>query len=258
MSDNAILERLMYEKNNNVHGGLYHRIQIDFAYNSNHIEGNSLSHEQTRYIFETNMISMEKNQQCLKIDDIVETANHFFCFDFMLENVNQQLSETFIKKLHGYLKRGTADSRTSWFGVGEYKKVPNEVAGRVTTSPEDVQNAIAQLLETYNKKKSVLFMTILEFHKKFEDIHPFQDGNGRVGRLIMFKECLKNNIVPFIISDDLKYFYYRGLQNWSNEQGFLRDTCLHAQDRFREYLRYFRVYDFDKHSADRNTSNSTN
>lgn len=238
-AENALLSTLKDEKKKQRKGGIYHKVQIDLTYNSNHIEGSRLTHDQTRYIFETNTIGFENG--AVNVDDIVETANHFRCIDMVIDNAMQPLSEAFIKRLHFTLKNGTSDSRKDWFAVGEYKRVPNEVGGRDTAAPEEVATKIGALLDTYNATKKHPLEQIVEFHHDFECIHPFQDGNGRVGRLILFKECLKNNIVPFIIEDDLKMFYYRGLHEWNNEHGYLMDTCLTAQDRFKAYLDYFRI-----------------
>ena len=234
-----LLERLRAEKKASVKGGIYHKIQIELTYNSNHIEGSKLTHDQTRYIFETNTIGAEND--ALNVDDIIETANHFKCIDMVIDNATYRLTEKFIKELHFTLKSGTSDSRKDWFNVGEYKKLPNEVDGKETAKPEDVANKIKELLKSYKQKDEHTLEEIIGFHYCFETIHPFQDGNGRVGRLIMFKECLKNNIVPFIIDEDLKMFYYRGLSEWNNEKGYLTDTCLAAQDKFKKYLEYFKV-----------------
>lgn len=234
-----LLERLRAEKKASVKGGIYHKIQIELTYNSNHIEGSKLTHDQTRYIFETNTIGAEND--ALNVDDIIETANHFKCIDMVIDNATYRLTEKFIKELHFTLKSGTSDSRKDWFNVGEYKKLPNEVGGKETAKPEDTANKIKTILKDYNQKDEHTLEEIIDFHYRFETIHPFQDGNGRVGRLIMFKECLKNNIVPFIIDEDLKMFYYRGLSEWNNEKGYLTDTCLAAQDKFKKYLDYFNV-----------------
>ena len=234
-----LLERLRAEKKASVKGGIYHKIQIELTYNSNHIEGSKLTHDQTRYIFETNTIGAEND--ALNVDDIIETANHFKCIDMVIDNATYRLTEKFIKELHFTLKSGTSDSRKDWFNVGEYKKLPNEVGGKETAKPEDTANKIKTILKDYNQKDEHTLEEIIDFHYRFETIHPFQDGNGRVGRLIMFKECLKNNIVPFIIDDSLKMFYYRGLSEWNNEKGYLMDTCLAAQDKFKKYLEYFKV-----------------
>lgn len=234
-----LLERLRAEKKASVKGGIYHKIQIELTYNSNHIEGSKLTHDQTRYIFETNTIGVEND--ALNVDDIIETANHFKCIDMVIDNATYRLTEKFIKELHFTLKSGTSDSRKDWFNVGEYKKLPNEVGGKETAKPEDTANKIKTILKDYNQKDEHTLEEIIDFHYRFEIIHPFQDGNGRVGRLIMFKECLKNNIVPFIIDEDLKMFYYRGLSEWNNEKGYLTDTCLAAQDKFKKYLEYFKV-----------------
>ena len=234
-----LLERLRAEKNSSVKGGIYHKVQIELTYNSNHIEGSKLTHDQTRYIFETNTIGAENN--ALNVDDIIETANHFKCIDMIIDNANYKLTEKFIKELHFTLKSGTSDSRKDWFNVGEYKKLPNEVGGKETASPETVAQKVKELLKSYNQNNEHTLEEIIDFHYQFETIHAFQDGNGRIGRLIMFKECLKNNIVPFIIDDSLKMFYYRGLSEWNNEKGYLIDTCLSAQDKFKKYLEYFKV-----------------
>lgn len=235
----TLLEVLKAEKNRKIKGGIYHKIQIELTYNSNHIEGSRLTHDQTRYIYETNTIGI--TDKALNVDDIVETANHFKCIDMVIDNANQSLSEKFIKQLHLTLKSGTSDSRKDWFAVGDYKKLPNEVGGMETTLPEQVAERMKTLLATYNRRTSKTFDELIEFHYNFESVHPFQDGNGRVGRLILFKECLHNNIVPFIIDDDLKMFYYRGLHEWKSEKGYLIETCLAAQDKFKKYLDYFRV-----------------
>ena len=220
-------------------GGIYHRTQIDLTYNSNHIEGSRLTHEQTRYIFETNTIGIA--DQSINVDDIVETVNHFRCIDLIIDHAQEPLSESFIKELHKCLKTGTSDSRKDWFAVGDYKRLPNEVGGNETVAPEDVHGTIKRLLKEYNARRVRSFEDIVDFHQRFEAIHPFQDGNGRVGRLIMFKECMANGQVPFIITDDLKMFYYRGLQQWPSVRGYLLDTCLTAQDRYSELLRYFKI-----------------
>lgn len=233
----TLLDVLQDEKANRYAGGIYHKTQIELTYNSNHMEGSRLTHDQTRYIFETNTIGIEK--EVLNVDDVIETANHFRCIDMIIDNAKATLTEKFIKDLHLILKNGTSDSRKDWFSVGEYKKMPNEVGGMVTALPEEVADRMKALLTEYNNKEEKTLEDILDFYVKFERIHPFQDGNGRVGRLIMFKECLKYNIVPFIIEDQLKMFYYRGLKEWKNEKGYLKDTCLTAQDRYKSYLDYF-------------------
>ncbi|HFU4109802.1 TPA: Fic family protein [Streptococcus suis] len=232
--------RLVREKENRNKGGLYHKVQIELAFNSNHIEGSQLTHDQTRYIYETNTIGFEENST-IKVDDIIETTNHFTAFDFLLDSFQDDLNETWIKDIHAILKRGTSDSRKLWFQVGDYKLYPNEVGGRETTLPEKVESDMQELLNSYHRLPETSFEDILDFHVRFERIHPFQDGNGRVGRLIMFKECLKHGHVPFIIGGDMKYFYYRGLAEWGEQNGFLLDTCLAAQDRFKQYLEYFRI-----------------
>lgn len=232
-----LLTRLRREKESAIPGGIYHKIQIELTYNSNRMEGSRLSHDQTRYIFETNTIGVQ--DKTVNVDDVVETANHFRCIDLMIELANYRLSESLIKQLHGILKSGTSDSRKAWFAVGDYKRLENEVGGNPTAKPENVAKEIKQLLKKYNAEKNKTIYEIIEFHYEFEKIHPFQDGNGRVGRLIMFKECLRNGITPFIIEDDMKEYYYRGLKEWKTESGYLTDTCLAAQDRFKEYMDYF-------------------
>lgn len=235
----TLLEILQHEKAARYSGGIYHKTQIEMTYNSNHIEGSRLTHDQTRYIFETNTIGV--TGEAVNVDDVIETANHFRCIDFIIEHAKSALTEKMIKELHLMLKIGTSDARQEWFAVGAYKKMPNEVGGMATTMPEDVAAEMQALLAAYSAKKAKTLEDILDFHVRFERIHPFQDGNGRVGRLIMFKECLKYNIVPFIIEDNLKMFYYRGLKEWDREKGYLTDTCLTAQDRYKAYLDYFRI-----------------
>ena len=235
----TLLSILQEEKRTKYAGGIYHKTQIDLTYNSNHIEGNRLTHDQTRYIFETNTIGVEN--EVLDVDDVIETSNHFRCIDLIIDHAASTLSEHFIKKLHHILKTGTSDSRKDWFAVGEYKRLPNEVGGMQTSLPEEVADRMKALLSDYNAVPKKTLDDILDFHVRFERIHPFQDGNGCVGRLIMFKECLKYNIVPFIIEENLKLFYYRGLKEWYNEKGYLTDTCLTAQDKYKAYLDYFRI-----------------
>lgn len=234
-----LLDVLRQEKASKYSGGIYHKTQIDLTYNSNHIEGSRLTHDQTRYIFETNTVGVEK--EVLNVDDVIETANHFRCINMIIDRAKAPLTERFIKELHRTLKNSTSDSRLEWFNVGEYKKVPNELGGMDTALPEDVADQMKKLLFEYNGKKTKTLEDIQDFHVRFERIHPFQDGNGRVGRLIMFKECLKYNIIPFIIEEDLKLYYYRGLKEWNNMKGYLTDTCLTAQDRYKANLDYFRI-----------------
>lgn len=235
----TLLKVLKAEKSGAVSGGIYHKVQIELTYNSNHIEGSRLTHDQTRYIYETNTIGV--SNEPYNVDDIVETANHFRCIDMIIDQASYVLTEKLMKQLHSVLKNGTSDGRKNWFVVGDYKKLPNEVGGMETTPPEQVGFEIKELLRYYNSSKSRSMDEIIDFHVKFERIHPFQDGNGRIGRLILFKECLRNNVIPFIIDEKLKVFYYRGLNEWENEKGYLKDTCLAAQDRFKEYLDYFRI-----------------
>lgn len=234
-----LLKQLIEEKGIKLKGGIYHQIQINFAYNSNHIEGSRLSEDQTRYIYETHSIISNK-EETISINDVNETLNHFRCFDYILENVNI-LTEELIKEIHKILKTNTLDSLQDWFKVGEYKLRPNTVGGKRTTPPSKVKGEMRKLLKEYNEKENITFDDIIEFHYNFESIHPFQDGNGRVGRLIMFKECLRNNIVPFIIDEKYKAFYYRGLKEFEYEKGYLIDTCLTAQDKFKELLDYFEI-----------------
>ena len=235
----TLLSILQEEKRTKYAGGIYHKTQIDLTYNSNHIEGSRLTHDQTRYIFETNTIGVEN--EVLNVDDVIETSNHFRCIDLIIDHAASTLSEHFIKKLHHILKTGTSDSRKDWFAVGEYKRLPNEVGGMQTALPEEVADKMKALLSDYNAVPKKTLDDMLDFHVRFEHIHPFQDGNGRVGRLIMFKECLKYNIVPFIIEENLKLFYYRGLKEWYSEKVYLTDTCLTAQDKYKAYLDYFRI-----------------
>ena len=235
----TLLEVLQAEKASRLSGGIYHKVQIDFTYNSNHMEGSRLTHDQTRYIFETNTIGVQETT--LNVDDIVETANHFRCIDLIIDRAGSIINEALIKQLHAMLKNGTSDSRKDWFVVGDYKKLPNEVGGKVTALPKEVPAKMKELVAAYNAKKERTFDELLDFHYRFECLHPFQDGNGRIGRLLLFKECLRYNIVPFIIDEESKMFYYRGLKEWQNERGFLRDTCLAAQDKFKTYLDYFQI-----------------
>ena len=234
-----LLKRLKEEKASRLKGGIYHRTQIDLTYNSNHMEGSRLTHDQTRFIYETNTISTSNS--AVNVDDILETVNHFRCIDFIIDHAEERLTESLIRQLHLLLKSGTSDSKKDWFAVGDYKKLPNEVAGQQTSLPEEVHPHMKSLLSGYNNKRRHTLDDILDFHVSFEKIHPFQDGNGRVGRLLMFKECLKEGIVPFIITDDLKLFYYRGLQEWGHVNGYLKDTCLTTQDAYKGLLDYFKV-----------------
>ncbi len=238
-SNNALLNQLKEQKEMKLKGGIYHRTQIDLTYNSNRIEGSKLTHDQTRYIFETNTIGVSK--ESINVDDIIETINHFRCIDLIIDKAKSKLTEFFIKELHFLLKSGTSDSRKGWFNVGEYKKLPNEVGGNETCPPKEVAIKMKELLSKYHGIEKKTFEDIIDFHYQFEIIHPFQDGNGRVGRLIIFKECLANNIVPFIIDEDLKLFYYRGLQEWIRVREYLFDTCLTAQDNYKHILKYFEI-----------------
>lgn len=235
----TLLDILRIEKKSKLSGGIYHKIQIELTYNSNHIEGSCLTHDETRYIFETNTIGIDK--KTINVDDIIETVNHFKCIDMIIDNANKNISEKLIKNLHKILKNNTSNSRKDWFAVGEYKKLPNTVGDILTAQPGEVEKKMKKLITQYNAKKTKSLDDLLDFHYKFECIHPFQDGNGRIGRLLLFKECLKYNIVPFIIDEHLKLFYYRGLKEWENERGFLHETCLMAQDKFKIYLNYFKI-----------------
>ena len=234
-----LLMALREQKAGKTKGGIYHRVQIDLTYNSNHIEGSRLTHDQTRYIFETNTIGITDGT--VNVDDIIETSNHFRAIDYIMEETSIKLTESYIKHLHFLLKSGTSDERKNWFKVGDYKKLPNEVGGNDTTPPENVHKEMKALLKEYNAKKHPTLEDIIDFHQRFEAIHPFQDGNGRVGRLIMFRECLRLGHVPFIITDELKMFYYNGLHNWPRIKGYLMDTCLTAQDNFKILLAKFRI-----------------
>ncbi len=239
VSVSPLLRILKEQKDCKLKGGIYHRTQIELTYNSNHIEGSRLTKEQTRYIFETNTIGI--TDSAVKVDDIIETTNHFRCIDYIIDHAKDPLSEAMIKRLHALLKSGTSDASKKWFAVGDYKKFPNEVGGIETVEPQLVGKAVRALLKAYKEKTHVDFADILDFHQRFETIHPFQDGNGRVGRLLMFKECLNHGIVPFIISDELKMYYYRGLHEWKRLPGYLTDTCLTAQDHYKALLDYFKI-----------------
>lgn len=234
-----LLMELREQQQMRIKGGIYHRTQIDLTYNSNHMEGSRLTHDQTRYIFETNTIGVEG--ESLRVDDIIETTNHFRCIDMIIERAEETLTESLIKELHKVLKAGTSDSQKAWFAVGDYKRLPNEVGGNETVAPQAVHAEMKALLKEYHSKKVKSFEDILDLHQRFECIHPFQDGNGRVGRLIMFKECLANGQVPFIITEDLKLYYYRGLREWNHIRGYLLDTCLAAQDNYKALLDYFKI-----------------
>ena len=240
-ASHALLHILRQENRMSLRGGIYHKIQIELTYNSNHIEGSRLTEDQTRYIFETNTIGLTQKFKGVRANDVVETANHFRCVDYIIDNANRKITEHMIKQLHLILKNGTSDSREDWFNVGEYKKLPNEVSGNATTPPAEVGEAMKKLIARYHKKENPKLKDLLDFHHDFEAIHPFQDGNGRVGRLILFKECLRLDIIPFIIDEDLKMFYYRGLHEWWREPGFLLETCHAGQDKFLNYLEYFQI-----------------
>lgn len=234
-----LLSRLREEKEAKLKGGIYHRTQIDLTYNSNHIEGSRLTKEQTRYIFETNTLGITTENT--SVDDIMETVNHFRCIDYVIDHAMDKITEAHIKQLHAILKTNTSDSQKSWFAVGDYKRLPNEVGGEETTQPQDVHKRMKALTTEYNAIKKVEFDDILNFHVCFERIHPFQDGNGRVGRLLLLWQCLRSAHVPFVITEDLRLFYYRGIQNWGHINGYLRDTCLTAQDNFKLLMDYFKI-----------------
>jgi Fic family protein len=235
----TLLERLRVERQMQLHGGIYHKVQIDLTYNSNHMEGSRLTHDQTRFIYETNTIGAEN--EALNVDDVVETANHFRCIDLVIDKARAPLTEALIKELHRILKSGTSDSRKTWFAVGDYKKVANEVGGQETTPPKQVHKALSRLLTAYQAKEKKTLNDLLDFHVAFERIHPFQDGNGRIGRLILLKECLHYGIVPFIIDERHRMFYYRGIREWDRMPGYLQDTCLLMQDDFKAILAYFEI-----------------
>lgn len=234
-----LLKRLRQEKESGLKGGIYHRTQIDLTYNSNHIEGNRLTKEQTRYIFETNTLGITAENT--RIDDILETVNHFRCIDYIIVHATEKITEPHVKQLHSILKNNTSDSQKPWFAVGDYKRLANEVGGEETVQPHDVHKRMKTLLAEYNANKHVTFDDILDFHVQFERIHPFQDGNGRVGRLLIFWQCLQSGIVPFIITEELRMFYYRGLQNWGRINSYLHDTCLTAQDEYKRVMEYFKI-----------------
>ena len=227
------------EKDSKLKGGIYHRTQIDLTYNSNHIEGSKLTKEQTRYIFETNTLGITTENT--SVDDIMETVNHFRCIDYVIDHATDKITEAHIKALHAILKTNTSDSRKPWFAVGDYKRLANEVGEQETVAPKEVHRHMKALLSDYNALKQVTFDDILDFHVRFERIHPFQDGNGRVGRLLLFWQCLQNAQVPFIITDKLRLYYYRGIRNWGDTNGYLRDTCLTAQDHYKALLDYFKI-----------------
>lgn len=239
LGNRNLLTILNEEKESQVTGGIYHKIQIEMTYNSNHIEGSKLTHDQTRHIYETRTIGI--NNEIINVDDIIETSNHFRCVDLAIESAKYKLTESLIKQFHYILKNGTSDSRKSWFKIGDYKMMDNEIGGNDTCPVDEVKLKMKELLKNYNSKTSITIEDIIEFHYEFEKIHPFQDGNGRVGRLIMLKECLKHNIVPVIITEELKLFYYRGLKEYKNEKGYLVDTCLFGQDSVKTYLDYFKI-----------------
>jgi len=234
----SVKSYLQEEKQAKLKGMLYHKTQVNLAYNSNKIEGSQLSEEQTRYIFETRTIGF-KDQEAVPVDDIIETSNHFVAFDYLIDTIEQPLSNEVIKAFHRILKNGTSDATKEWFNVGDWKKLPNEVGGNKTTLPQNVECEMTKLNEKYNLNNKPSFENIVEYHYMFEKINPFQDGNGRVGRLLLFRECLKNDIVPFIIDDNHKQFYYRGLKEFENVKEYLIDTCLSAQDAYKEWINYF-------------------
>ncbi|MBQ5397969.1 MAG: Fic family protein [Ruminococcus sp.] len=238
VADNPLLRTLQEEKSIQMSGGLYHELQVRMTYNSNHIEGSKLSEDQTRYIFETNTVDIGEG---IPVDDIIETVNHFRAIDYVIDVAEEPLTEQHIKELHRILKQGTKDSTLSWFAVGDYKQRANVVGGHETTKPKDVPQKMKDLVSSYESKDKIEIRDIIEFHYEFESIHPFQDGNGRVGRLIALKECLRHSIIPFIIEDSKKLFYYRGLSEWKNEPGYLIDTCLDGQDTFKKLMKIFDI-----------------
>lgn len=238
ISDNLLLQTLRDEKSIRMPGGLYHELQVRMTYNSNHIEGSKLSEDQTRLIFETNTVDVGEG---IPVDDIIETVNHFRAIDYVIDHAEEPLTEDIIKELHRILKQSTKDSTLSWFAIGDYKKRANVVGGRETAKPKDVPARMKALLSDYESLDAVSIENVIEFHYNFERIHPFQDGNGRVGRLIALKECLRHGIVPFIIEDSKKMFYYRGLSEWESERGYLTDTCLDGQDTFKKLLSMFDI-----------------
>ncbi len=233
VSDNKILQLLREEKDIKLPGGLYHELQVRMTYNSNHIEGSKLSEDQTRHIFETDTVDIGDG---VPVDDILETVHHFRAIDYVIDVAEEELSEDIIKRLHYIIKHDTKDSSLSWFAVGEYKKRASVVGGRETSKPSEVHKYMEALLKEYNLKEIITVENIIALHAEFEYIHPFQDGNGRVGRLVALKECLRHNIIPFIIEDSKKNYYYRGLKEWRNEKGWLIDTCLDGQDTFKKLL----------------------
>ncbi|MDR1846645.1 MAG: Fic family protein [Bacteroidales bacterium] len=237
-AENSLLTYLTDEKQSRRKGGLYHKTQVDLAYNSNRIEGSRLTEEQTRYIFETRTIGF-KDEEAVPIDDIIETSNHFVAFDYLLDTVKNHLTNDFIKDFHRILKTSTSDTAKPWFRVGDWKKLANEVGGTETTKPEEVEKEMNKLNDWYSSLSEIMFENIVEYHYCFEKIHPFQDDNGRIGRLIMFRECLQNGVVPFIIDERHKQFYYRGLKEFATVRGYLLDTCLSAQDTYKEWIKYF-------------------
>ena len=236
--ESALLQRLREERELSMPGGIYHRVQIELTYNSNHIEGSRLTRDETRLIFETSTIRADSPRN---VNDIIETVNHFRCIDYIIDHAQDPISQDMVKELHRMLKTSTRDAGAEWFAVGAYKRLPNEVGGRMTTAPEDVEREMDELIRTYEDLANASMRDVVAFHAQFERVHPFQDGNGRVGRLLMFKECLRWGIVPFIITDELKFYYYRGLSEWSEEEGFLMDTCLAAQDAFKRALDRFGI-----------------
>jgi len=236
----GVLEQLRTERDMGYKGGLYHSTQIEFAYNSNHMEGSTLTKDETRYIYETNSLTLE-GKDAINVDDVIETVNHFRCFDYLLDIAGESLTEEIIKEFHRLLKTGTSDSARPYFAVGGYKQIGNTVGNKETTSPEKVPEAMARLLESYNhieeeysgENEKAKLQNIIDFHVKFERIHPFQDGNGRVGRLIMFKECIRNDVIPFVIEDKNRIYYLQGIEHWNTDRTQLTETILHEQDVFR-------------------------
>lgn len=235
---NKLTQFLVDEYEAHRKGGLYHKTQVQLAYNSNRIEGCKLTEEQTRYIFETRTIGF-KDQEAVPVDDIIETANHFVAFDYLLRTVGEPLTEELIKEFHRILKTGTADAQKPYFNVGDYKKLANEVGGHETCKPADVEKNMHLLNDWYSSLSDVTIRDLAEYHWRFESIHPFQDGNGRVGRLLLFRECLRNGIMPFVIDNEHKLYYYRGLSEFKQTPGFLIGTMQTAQDVYEAWISYF-------------------
>ena len=241
MKISKVKKALIEQKNMNLSGNLYHKTQIEFAYNTNHMEGSTITPDETASIYDTGTI-LTSSDKVIVLKDATETKNHFTLFKYMLDTIEAPLTEEMIKKFHFILKDGTLnDSEKEWFNIGEYKKKKNFVGDIITSLPQDVEKDMKKLLDSYNKLTEKKLEDIIDFHVKFESIHPFQDGNGRVGRMIMFRECLYNNIMPFYIEDRNKDFYIRGIKKYQleNEKGYLIDTCLNSQDNYTKMVEFF-------------------